>query len=119
MTEEFFDEEFDLDGYVKGLLDLEDSALAVPYELEPDPLLSIQQWERSHHADLPELSEDAIRGELLSLVPRACELPAGHWARERMSKLAEELENRRSSKAQDDAHQPQQAPPQHVRRADI
>lgn len=63
--------------------------------LIPDPFRNDREWERFHHLDIPSLADAEARDELNFLSPCLWPLPAGHWLRERASRLEAELARRR------------------------
>ena len=63
--------------------------------LIPDPLDSLEQYSRYWHFDLTQLEDDELADEFNYLHTRLWQLPAHHWARQRVAMLQGELERRR------------------------
>jgi len=65
----------------------------------PNPMYSIQQYDRHHHLDIPDLTDEAIQEELWSLRPLLFRLPPSkEWIKERVFELTKESNRRRYSK---------------------
>jgi hypothetical protein len=58
-------------------------------------MLSIQQYVRYYHMDIPDLSEDELQAELWSLRPLLyCLTPEKQWIRDRVRELGKEYGRR-------------------------
>ena len=61
----------------------------------PDPLNSIQQYDRYYHLDIPYLKDEDLQAELWSLRPLIFRLPPEKsWIKERVRELAKEYARR-------------------------
>lgn len=65
--------------------------------LIPDPLASNEQYQRFYCLDIGGLADMELGDELNYLRARLWELPEGHWARERVHLLIDEINHRGNS----------------------
>jgi len=63
--------------------------------LVPNPLVSDRQYCRFYHLDVCELDDTELRDELYTLYSFLWGLPPGHWVRQRVERLEEELLKRK------------------------
>jgi len=62
----------------------------------PNPMYSVQQFNRYYHLDIPDLTDEAIQEELWSLRPLLFRLPpCKEWIKERVFELTKEYNRRR------------------------
>ena len=62
----------------------------------PNPMYSVQQYNRYYHLDIPDLTDEAIQEELWSLCPLLFGLlPGNKWIKERVFELTKEYNRRR------------------------
>jgi hypothetical protein len=69
--------------------------------LIPDPMRSLQQYERFHHSDISDLSDSDLLEELWALRPFLWELPSDHWLRGRCLELERDLKRRHLQELQE------------------
>jgi len=75
----------------------EDGYLALDVSI-PDPMNSLQKWERHYHADIPNLEDTELYDELNTLRPLLWGLPSDDWRRERVKRLQVEALKRRKER---------------------
>ena len=62
----------------------------------PNPMYSVQQFNRYYHLDIPDLTDEAVQEELWSLRPLLFRLLHGkEWIKERVFELTKEYNRRR------------------------